>query len=55
MVKNLRASAGDRETRVSPLGRKIPPEQGMGTHSSILVIKNWTRLKQLNRHVNAAS
>ena len=40
MVKNLPAM---QETWVRSLGRKDPPERGMGTHSSILAWRiPWT-------------
>ena len=37
MVKNLPANAGDRKDTVLSLGREDPLEEGMATHSSILV------------------
>ena len=37
MVKNLPANAGDRKDTVPSLGREDPLEEGMATHSSILV------------------
>ena len=37
MVKNLPANAGDRKDTVLSLGWEDPLEEGMATHSSILV------------------
>ena len=37
MVKNLPANTGDRKDTVLSLGREDPLEEGMATHSSILV------------------
>ena len=37
MVKNLPANAGDIEMQVRSLGWEDPLEDGMATHSSILV------------------
>ena len=42
VVKNLTANAGE-ETRVQSLGQEDPLEEGMTTHSSILVWRiPWT-------------
>ena len=62
MVKNLPASAGDIRDTGLILGQEDPLEEGVATHSSILVwtipwteepgrvAKSWTRLKQLSMH-----
>ena len=43
MVKNLPANAGDKETQVQFLGQEDPLEEGMATHSCILVWRvPWT-------------
>ena len=43
VVKNLPANAGDMRRGFNPWIGKIPQEQGMGTHSSILVWRiPWT-------------
>ena len=43
MVKNLPATAGDEDPQLQSLGQKDPLEEGMETHSSILVWKiPWT-------------
>ena len=43
MVKNLPASAGDIRDASSSLGWEDPLEEGLGTHSSILVWRiPWT-------------
>ena len=36
VLKNLPSSAGEPETRIRPLGREDPLEEGTATHSSIL-------------------
>jgi len=42
-VKNLPANAGDVRDGFDPWVRKIPLEEGMATHSSILAWRNpWT-------------
>ena len=43
MVKNPPASAGDKETRVQPLGWEDPLEEEMATHSSVFASSiPWT-------------
>ena len=43
LVKNLPASAGDKEMQVQYQGRKDPLEENMAIHSSILAWKiSWT-------------
>ena len=43
VVKKLPANAGDAKEKVRSLGQKVPLEDGMATHSSILAWEiSWT-------------